>query len=342
MQSKLIRIGGAFVVGMAVLSDSGCCHKAECVKTEAPPTNACGPSVNELPAIPPNAKEGECYAKIYVPPTYKSVTERVLVREGSERLEAVPAEYEWVEERVLTKDAGSEVRTVPAEFAERDRTIEVTPARTDWEVKKSAGCEELRDQPSKDVYCLVKHPAEQKTVHEQYQVKPASTEETTIPAEYQTVRRQRLKRAATTNRVTIPAEYAEVTRNVKVCDARMAWKRIPCEESGNIGMEQPATRVETTPSPVSEPRSTQTAQSGVSPWWNSNAGSGKEPTVSLTPKRINAVKDALRKRGYRPGPNNGEIKARDLGAISKFQRDQGLPVTDLNEQTMRALNVGPQ
>jgi hypothetical protein len=44
--------------------------------------------------LPPNAKPGECYARVYVPPAYKSTEERMLKREASEKVEVIPAKYE--------------------------------------------------------------------------------------------------------------------------------------------------------------------------------------------------------------------------------------------------------
>ncbi len=47
--------------------------------------------------LPPNAKPGECYARVFVPPRYQTVTQRVLSRQASERVETIPAKYEEVE-----------------------------------------------------------------------------------------------------------------------------------------------------------------------------------------------------------------------------------------------------
>lgn len=316
MKSNVLKIGTAALFVAVGLAMGGCCSKPECVKTvQAPPpppapapTNPCGPATAELPALPPNAKAGECYAKVYVPATYRSVTERVLVREASDRVETVPAEYEWVEERVMTKEASTELVATPAEMGERERTIEVTPARTDWEVKTGT-CDVPGNQPTKDVFCLVNHPPESRTIRESYVAKPAAVQEKVIPAEYGTVKRQRLVHAATTRRVTIPAEYAEVTRTVKVCDARIAWQRVACEVPKAMSMEEPAKDAQ----PLS---------------MNTDSGD-----------TINAVKGALRTRGYTPGPNNGEIRARDLVAINKFQKDNHIAIGDLNDETMQALRI---
>jgi inosine/xanthosine triphosphate pyrophosphatase family protein len=48
--------------------------------------------------LPPNAKPGECYARVFVPPTYKTETAQVITREASERVEIIPARYEKVTE----------------------------------------------------------------------------------------------------------------------------------------------------------------------------------------------------------------------------------------------------
>ena len=55
--------------------------------------------------LPPNAKPGECYARVFVPPTYKTETAQVITREASERVEIIPARYEKVTEQVLVREA---------------------------------------------------------------------------------------------------------------------------------------------------------------------------------------------------------------------------------------------
>ena len=92
-------------------------------------------ATNDL--FPPNAKPGQCYARVFVPASYETRTEtmlrhdsyhklqivpakfgmaeeRVLIKEASERLEVVPATYGWEEERVMTKPASKKVVNVPA------------------------------------------------------------------------------------------------------------------------------------------------------------------------------------------------------------------------------------
>lgn len=167
---------------------------------------------------------------MFIPPQFETVTERIQVREASETIEVIPARYEWVEERILVKNASTVLEAVPAEFAARENTIQTATAHTDWEVNKNVRCINPKDQPARDVFCLMNHPAAQRTIQTQVQVKPAAIHEVGVPAEYQTVRRQKLVSAATTRKVSIPAEFENIERSVKVCDGRMAWQLVQCDK----------------------------------------------------------------------------------------------------------------
>src|SRR5262249_30631953 len=71
-----------------------CCEPKPAPVVAKPCETPCGRPAGEVAAeLPPNAKPGECYAKVWVPATYKTISERILVRDASERLEVVPAKY---------------------------------------------------------------------------------------------------------------------------------------------------------------------------------------------------------------------------------------------------------
>jgi len=55
--------------------------------------------------FPPNASAGECFARVFVPPTYRTNSGKVLKKSASERIEVISAWYEWVEEKILVKEA---------------------------------------------------------------------------------------------------------------------------------------------------------------------------------------------------------------------------------------------
>jgi len=241
MFSNTLKIMCALLFSAALVAQTGCglCGTAKgCAVTakKAPcdkPRGPCEKDSREITAaLPSNAKAGECYAKVFVPPTFKTVSERVLVRDASETIEIVPARYEWVEEKVLVKDASTQLVAVGAEFATRERTLEVNSGHTDWEVNKDPNCVNPKEQPARDIFCLVNHPPMQKTIQTQCLVKPAHVQEICVPAQYETVRREKLVSAATTRKVCIPAEYQDVEKTVKVCDGRMAWKLVDCEKPG--------------------------------------------------------------------------------------------------------------
>lgn len=239
MLSNTLKFAFALLISGAMLAQTGCncgTAKGSCVTAKAPcaaPRATCDRENGEITAaLPPNAKAGECYAKVFVPPTFRTVTERVLVRDASETIEIIPATYEWTEEKVVVKDASTELQAVAAEYASRERTIEVNPGHTDWEINKNALCVNPKDQPARDVFCLVNHPADQKTIQTQAQVKPAHVQTVCVPAQYETVRRQKLVSAATTRKVCVPAQYENIEKTVKVCDGRMAWRLVNCDKPG--------------------------------------------------------------------------------------------------------------
>jgi len=252
MLSKTLKIMCALLFSAAMVAQAGCglCGTAKgCAfapAKQAPTVVARNPceEAGAMTVLPSNARPGECYVKVFVPPTFKTVSERVLVRDASETIEIIPAQYAWVEEKVLVKDASTELVAVDAEFAARERTMEVNAGHTDWEVNKNAHCVNPKDQPARDIFCLVNHPAEQRTIQTQAQVKPASVQTVSVPAQYQTIRREKLVSAATTRKVCIPAEYQNVEKTQKVCDGRMAWKLIDCDdpnaETVTINANRPA------------------------------------------------------------------------------------------------------
>jgi len=232
MSRQKVVVGTALLCVPVALLLSGCvAHcRAPVVRTAAaprPPAPATVVTVTEV--LPPDAKPGECWVKVFVPEQYEATKETVCVRAASERLEMIPAQYEWVEETILVKDASTILEEVPAEFAWEERTIETEPGHTNWHVEKRAACVSGKDQqPAEEMYCLkTKEPTFQ-TVRYQVLAKPVTTRETVIPAEYQTVRRQKLVAPATTQRIPIPAEFAAVDKVRKVADSRVEWQRVDC------------------------------------------------------------------------------------------------------------------
>jgi peptidoglycan hydrolase-like protein with peptidoglycan-binding domain len=55
---------------------------------------------------------------------------------------------------------------------------------------------------------------------------------------------------------------------------------------------------------------------------------------------VRRVQDALRTRGFDPGPSDGHVGRRTLDALNAYQRASGLPEDRyLNLQTLQSLGV---
>ncbi len=203
--------------------------------------------------LPPDARPGECYAKVIVPAELKTTTERVVKRPASHRVEIIPAKYEWATEKVMVKPASKKLVEVPATYKTETEKILVRPARTLW--KAATGSDparagmgasggssaqemlrryggtviETRMDDTGEVMCLVEEPAVYKTVTRKVVDRPAGSREVEIPAEYKTIRVQRVASEAQERRIEIPAEYQTITKTEKVADERIEWAPALCQ-----------------------------------------------------------------------------------------------------------------
>ena len=291
--------------------------------------------VQNAESLPPNAKPGECYARVFVPPTYKTetaeivtreaserveiiparyekVTEQVLVREPSTKVEVIPAVYESVEEKILVKPASERIVEVPAVYETVKQTVVDRPAYTVW--KKGTGPIQKVDSATGEILCLVEIPATYKTVTKTVVKTPATTRKTEVPAEYITVKKQVLKTAATTREVTVPEEYQSVTSMKLVAPAEERRVQIPAEQ-------QTVTK-------------TVVANAGHIEW---------QPVLCETntsPDLIKSMQVALHRAGHYSGKIDGKLNPRTMAAVRSFQQAKGLPTTgQLTIETLQSLGV---
>jgi len=186
---------------------------------------AMGASGSEL--LPPNAKAGECYARVYLPAQYASETETVVKSEPGERIEVIPARYEWIEEQVKVKEASTRLEVIPAQYKTVTEKILEKPEHTVW--KKGSGPITRIDEATGEIMCLVTVPASYKTVTKRLLVSPESTREVEIPAVYKTVKVKRVAQPAQTKRIPIPAKYDTVTKRKMVSEGRIEWRPVLCK-----------------------------------------------------------------------------------------------------------------
>jgi len=81
----------------------------------------------------PDAKPGECYAKVVTPAKFATRTEEVVVQEATERVTTIPAKFEVAEQTVVVEEASRRITVVPAVYGEEFEKIEVRPAESSWQ-----------------------------------------------------------------------------------------------------------------------------------------------------------------------------------------------------------------
>lgn len=190
--------------------------------------------------LPPNARPGECYARVWVPASYRTLSKQLLVKEASERVEIIPAKYEWVEDSVLVKAASSRLETIPATYTTEKDTIKVADAtrtwRTDLGRNAAPASNELLATAKKygiDLdsaspgSCFHEHfrPASYETVEQQVLVSEATSKVDVSPAQYNWVEKQVLVKEASSRMSEVPAVYEWSEETVLDKPAHTIWKK---------------------------------------------------------------------------------------------------------------------
>ncbi len=284
--------------------------------------------------LPPNAKAGECYSRVLIPATYKTMSKDVLTRRASSKIEVVPATYTTVEERIIVKEAGEKIQTIPAEYdwveeqvlisaesqmlksfpAEYGTETEevlVKPAYSTW--KKGRGPIEKLDNSTGEIMCLVEVPAEYKTVTRRVVVREARTETETIPAVYKTIKKKVMVKSPQVVRTAIPAEYDTIKVKKVVTPPRENIIEIPAVYDTVVQQEQ-VTSAEMQWRPIL-------------------------CETNTTKDIVVKIQRALDKAGYNPGDIDGVLGSSTISALSAFQADNGMATGQLTMSAIKKLGV---
>ncbi len=214
------------------------CFQLSCLAAAVLATQVQAEPVDATSALP-QAKPGECYAKVVVPAQYKTENVDVTVREASARFETVPAAYEMVEEKVLVKEAAEKIVPVPAEYETTTEMVEVAPAVRRWlagSKRKSPPASpalltavagsgiRLEEQPVGS--CLSEYFVPARYKDEEVKVLKTAGYETieVEPAAYEWVEEKVLVKEAGKKVVEVPAEFETVTEEVLISPATTMWK----------------------------------------------------------------------------------------------------------------------
>ena len=286
-------------------------------------------------------------------------TEYVVIKEESKRFIETPVEYETVTESYVIEPATVRVETMPPAFETVTERIETKPAAVKW-VRKTTDANCLNANPDDCmIWCMVETPAEYQTLTRRVNKgcdgsgKPDAgcTKTVEIPAVMGTRQVQRLKKPATIREELIPAEYKAVTvRRADAANATTSISRqilktpasyreelIPAEYkavSSKVFITPATTGLEM----VAPEYGTVTyrklvRQGGFTEWREVLCGE------KLTGYTVRQIQDALRKAGYYKGTSDNTMGASTKAALVKFQQDKGLPVGNVDFETLKALGI---
>lgn len=190
--------------------------------------------------LPPEAKSGECYARVWVPATYKNVAKQVLVKEASERVEVVPAKYDWGTETVLVKEASSRLEKVPAVYGTEQEKILVREAQRVWKTDLAKDAAPASDElltaarnhgidldGATPGMCFHEHyhPAEYITETKKVLVSDADAALAVNDAQYRWVEKRVMVKEPSFRMEEVPAQYEWVEEKVVDEPAHTIWKK---------------------------------------------------------------------------------------------------------------------
>ena len=289
---------------------------------------------SDLALLPSKAKTNECYARVFVPPTYKTFTEQVLKKGAAEKLVVNPARFEWVEEQVLIQEASTKLEVVPAEYAWVEEKVLVNPAFTKMEEipakyemitekvlikpaytvwKRGRGLIEKVDNNTGEIMCLVEIPASYRTIEKRVMTSPPSTTNITIPEKYDTIKKRVMVKPPITRTIEIPASYKTVKVKKIITPAQEQRITIPAEYDTIT--------------------KTELVTDGKMEWRRVLCETNVSPAV------ISQIQKALLESGHDPGPIDGILGMKSRAALKTYQKEKGLAVGELTYNTLNSLGV---
>ena len=291
-------------------------------------------TIDNTSLVPPNAKTGECYAKVLIPaeyetiehtkllkdksqkievtkPTFKNVTYKILDKAESYKYVVTPATYKCVKNKVMVEPEKVTYKVIPATYKTVEEKVLISPAHKYW--KKGKGAITKMDNTTGEIMCLVEEPAKYKTIKKTVVDQEARTEKVVTPAKYKYIKAKVVDQEAKYEKVIIPATYKTVT--VRELDKEAQIKKVDLDEK-----YQTYTETKMTKAPELK-------------WQRILCETNTNKDV------IRSVQEALKNEGYNPGPIDGVYGRATQKAIDAFQKDNGLSSGALTLETLDALGV---
>jgi len=197
-------------------------------------------TAEDVSLTPPDAKPGECYARVVLPAQYETVEEQVMIKEPSEQIEIIAAEYGDKDLEVEIIPAIKKLTPVAATYEEVVENIEVKPAIRTWKTSlkkkalpvsqsilaaaKYAGVDVDAAQPG-DCYKEYFVARKFKTLSEDILVRKDYNETEVLPAEFEVTEQTVIVKPASKEIVEVPAVYDEIEEKVLVEAEKTVWKK---------------------------------------------------------------------------------------------------------------------
>lgn len=321
------------------------------------------------------AKTGQCFIESYVPAKYMTKDEKILIKEASVSVDIIPAKYEMVDEKVKTKEASKKVVEIPAIYETLKEKVLVEPAKTIW--KKGQGLAQRIDNTTGEIMCLIEVPAKYKTISKRIIKTKATTKVLEIPAEYKTVSVRKLISAPQEKRTTIPEEYTTVSKSVMLSDETFSWhstkENLKASRTGSkICLKEKLAKFKTlsrrvvkTPATsrtieipaeykfvkvrkiiaesqekrISIPAKMQTVSKRVKIGEERLEWKRVLCQTNMTTDVITGIQESLLRKGFNPGPIDGQIGSETLRAVDAYQQKNNLERGGLTINTIKALGV---
>ncbi|MCC6281950.1 MAG: peptidoglycan-binding protein [Saprospiraceae bacterium] len=285
-----------------------------------------------------------------------TATKYVMVKPESKRYVEVPAVYETVEEPYVIEPATTRIEVHQPRYETVTERIEKIAASTKW-VKKKADFNCLNANPDDClVWCLVETPAEYQTLTKRVNkgcdgsggADAGCIKTIEVPAVMGTRSVQRIKKPTSVREEYRPAEYKAVA--VRSTDESIAVSKqflktppsfreefVPAEYKAVLTKavkKQASSRTETIPPEYIAVTKRKLVKAGGFSEWREVLCEEK-----LTGYKISEIQMALKKAGYYTGTADNKMGAGTKAALSKFQKDKGLPVGNIDLETLKALGV---
>ncbi len=287
----------------------------------------------------PNARPGQCFARIVTPAQYEKVPETVVVQEGFEQMRAVQPEFRETMSEVMVKEAGVqyvvrqpryEVRQEqvmvkpgherlviePARFEYVTETIQVGEPRMMWKPGANLSNTQRVDARTGQVYCLVEVPGKTQTITKRVMVQPEQMRRETVDAQFINISKQVLVDRGGVEEVPVAPEFRSIPVKELVAPGRAERSVVAPKTS----------TVERTVLRAAE------KFEWVEVLCETNATTGS----------ISDAQKALATRGFYKGPIDGILGPKTQAALNAFQSSNGLPHQGyVTIDTLRMLGLAP-